>query len=86
MKLLTNRKQKDVLLMMTANAIIAYDAIQNKPYDEFLEGVNHIIENLSNASLLVGGDKGQRKAMKIFTDKTKIDIKTYIKSRVYGKV
>ncbi len=77
MKILRSRTQKDILLRMLANAIIAYDAVSHfQDPKKTIDAYNHIIDNLAEASYDIGGMKAMNLVKKEFMDKVnKIGVK-----------
>ncbi len=61
MKILTKKKQKEVLARMVANAIIATDAlIESK--EKLAQGLMSTMDNLREASSIIGGIEGVKYA------------------------
>lgn len=57
MKILTKKKQKEVLARMVANAIIATDALTESK-EKLALGLRSVMDNLKGASYIIGGAEG----------------------------
>lgn len=56
MRLLTKKKQNEVLKRILANSIIAWDAVMKfEDKDKIMDACNHIQNNLADAAYFIGG-------------------------------
>lgn len=69
MKILRKRTQKVILNRLLANAIIAGDAVSHfKDPKKYCDAMNHIIDNLAEATYAIGGKKAMLDAKETFTN------------------